>query len=250
MFCARSLTKRRREVSPNVGRKVFVVTEATSRTGFAAARTAAELGGEIIILDRRTDLAAESVQNLKSAVPHGSFRFVECDMQDFQSVRRAVEEIKAKYNMIYCLANGAGDIPTQHETNMKGDNDSETQNKLSHILITAELLPLLEAQAREMGDARIANHSSIGSLSTCRENRDGPGGNAKAASGADEFRKYFQSKLSKTAMRSPTAFKNCSSRPGTPLLAWAQFIRIKGKGRKERSKAGSKPKPLVYSGIY
>mmetsp|Transcript_14828 Transcript_14828/g.28446 ORF Transcript_14828/g.28446 Transcript_14828/m.28446 type:complete len:247 (-) Transcript_14828:477-1217(-) len=246
MFCARSLTKRRREVSPNVGRKVFVVTEATSRTGFAAARTAAELGGEIIILDRRTDLAAESVQNLKSAVPHGSFRFVECDMQDFKSVRRAIEEIKAEYSMLYCLANGAGDISTE-EKNVKDDNDSEAQHKLSHILLTAELLPLLEAQAKEMGDARIVNHSSFSSLCTRSENGDDLEGNTTAAL---DFRKYFQPKLSNAAMRSPTAFKNCSSRPGTPLLAWAQFIRIKGKGRKERSKAGSKPKPLVYSGIY
>ena len=38
-------------------------------------------------------------------MPGGSFVTIECDLQDFASVRKAAGEVKARYERIYCLAN-------------------------------------------------------------------------------------------------------------------------------------------------
>jgi len=236
-------------VSPHFTRNVFVITEATSRTGFFAARAAAEFGGEVLLLDRNFDVATDSIQKLKNVMPHGTVRFVECDMQDSKSVRRAINEIKSEYSKLYCLAHGAGDLPTQEKKIVDGI-DSQKQNYLSHILLTTELLPLLKAQANEVGDARIVNHSSLASLYTLRENESICCSDVRASLGRDEFRPYLKSKFDRSALRFPTAFKKHRNSPGAPLLALAPFVRIKLKGSSPRSMEGSISKHLVYSGIF
>jgi NADP-dependent 3-hydroxy acid dehydrogenase YdfG len=50
----------------------------------------------------------ESLERLKASVPDGKFVPIECDLQDFESVRKAVKEIKETYKSIYCLSNNAG----------------------------------------------------------------------------------------------------------------------------------------------
>lgn len=37
---------------------------------------------------------------------------IACDLQDFESVRKAAAEIKSQYSKIYCLANNAGIMAT------------------------------------------------------------------------------------------------------------------------------------------
>ena len=147
---------------PRVDGKVFVITGTTSGTGIVAARTVAELGGEVLLLNRKSGRVEESLQRLRRAVPDGKFVNVECDLQNFASVRQAVGEIKAKYQKIYCLCNNAGIMAQPDEATVDGYDTQMQTNHLSHFLLTAELFPLLEAEAKDTGDARIVNHSSMG----------------------------------------------------------------------------------------
>ena len=149
------------ELPSDVSGKVFVITGTTSGTGFVAAKTAAQLGGEVVMLNRDSSRVADMLDKLKKEVPEGKFVAVECDLQDFSSVRKAIQEIKSKYSKIYCLANNAGIMATPDKATVDGYDTQMQTNHLSHFLITAELLPLLEAEANEAaGDARIVNHSS------------------------------------------------------------------------------------------
>lgn len=50
-----------KEELPKVEGKVFAITGTTSGTGFVAARTAAELGGEVILLNRKSSRAEGSL---------------------------------------------------------------------------------------------------------------------------------------------------------------------------------------------
>lgn len=77
-------------------------------------------------------------------------------------------------------------------------------NHLSHFLLTAELYPLLEAEAIEYGDARIVNHSSLGRWHTqsnrLQETYFGNNGGSLGGNRLQLFRgpcyeRYFQSKL-------------------------------------------------------
>ena len=189
---------------PRVDGKVFVITGTTSGTGFVAARVAAELGGEVLMLNRESPRVTDALKKLQAAVPEGKFVTIECDLQDFESVRSAVAEIKSKYPKIYCLANNAGIMATPDKATKDGYDTQMQTNHLSHFLLTAELFPLLEKQAREGGDARIVNHSSIGRNHTPNKglerkyferNGGNLGGDGIKMMGGPCFHRYFQSKL-------------------------------------------------------
>ena len=82
---------------PRLEGKVLAITGTTSGTGFVAAWTVAELGGEVLLLNRKSKRVDDALGKLKAIVPHGNFVDVECDLQDFASVRKAAAEIKSKY---------------------------------------------------------------------------------------------------------------------------------------------------------
>lgn len=193
-----------KEELPNVDGKVFVITGTTSGTGFVAAGTAAELGGEVVLLNRKSQRVTDSLSRLKEAVPDGKFVSIECDLQDFESVKRAIDEIKSKYTKIYCLSNNAGIMATPDKATVDGYDTQMQTNHLSHFLLTAELYPLLEKEAQETGDARIVNHSSIGRDHTVNsglekqyfeKNGGNLGGDSVKMMGGACFHRYFQTKL-------------------------------------------------------
>lgn len=189
---------------PDVTGKVFVITGTTSGTGFVAARTVAELGGEAVLLNRSSNRSDAMLRSLKEAVPDGKFVPIECDLQSFESVRKAAGEVKNRYTAIYCLANNAGIMATPDEATVDGYDTQMQTNHLSHFLLTAELLPLLEVEAEANGDARIVSHSSFGRLHTPNDrleekyfgkNGGNLGGNDIGLMKGGCFFRYFQTKL-------------------------------------------------------
>ncbi|CAB9527086.1 Uncharacterized oxidoreductase C736.13 [Seminavis robusta] len=189
---------------PKLDGKVFAITGTTSGTGFVAARAVAELGGEVILLNRQSSRSKDSLEMLQNAVPHGTFVPIECDLQDFASVSAAAKKIKSKYTQLYCLSNNAGIMATPDEATKDGYDTQMQTNHLSHFLLTAELFPLLEAEAKANGDARIVNHSSGARDMTPNKgleekyflkNGGNLGGSEKILMGGGPFHRYFQSKL-------------------------------------------------------
>ena len=189
---------------PRVEGKVFVITGTTSGTGFVAARVVAELGGEAILLNRPSPRVDAMMKSLKEAVPNGKFVKIDCDLQSFESVQKAAAEVKAKYDKLYCLTNNAGIMATPDEATEDGYDKQMQTNHLSHFLLTAELLPLLEAEAAANGDARIVNQSSLGRLHTPDDrleekyfgkNGGNLGGNEVGMMKGACFHRYFQTKL-------------------------------------------------------
>lgn len=149
-----------KEDLPNVEGKVFVITGTTSGTGFVAAQTVAEKGGEVVCLNRKSQRVIDSTEKLKKAVPNGKFVNIECDLQDFESAKKAAEEIKSKYDKIYCLSCNAGIMMTEDKATKDGCDTQMQTNHLTHFLLTKELFPLLEKEADTNGDARVVYHSS------------------------------------------------------------------------------------------
>lgn len=229
---------------PRVDGKVFVITGTTSGTGFVAARTVAELGGEVLLLNRKSSRVEESLQRLKAAVPDGKFVTIECDLQNFASVRQAIEEIKGKYQKIYCLCNNAGIMAQPDEATVDGYDTQMQTNHLSHFLLTAELFPLIEAEAKATGDARIVNHSSMGRDHTQNKgleekyfgkNGGNLGGNSVKIMAGANFWRYFQSKLANSVFTyalhekleaKKIPIRSCCAHPGgsdTNLSAGVEF---------------------------
>jgi len=149
-------------ILPDVSGKVFVITGTTSGTGFIAAKTVAEHNGEVLLLNRPSSRSVASLEKLSAAVPNGKFVPIDCDLQDFSSVRKAAGEIKDKYTEIYCLSNNAGIMASPDDMTVDGYDKQMQTNHLSHFLLTKELFPLLQASSKgKCADARIVQHSSM-----------------------------------------------------------------------------------------
>ena len=139
---------------------LFKTIGTTSGTGFVAAQTVAEKGGEVVCLNRKSQRVEDATKKLQEAVPNGKFVNIECDLQDFDSVNKAAEEVKSKYKSIYCLACNAGISMTTDTATKDGCDNQMQTNHLSHFILAAKLFPLLEAEANNEGDARVVFHSS------------------------------------------------------------------------------------------
>jgi len=189
---------------PDVSNKVFVITGTTSGTGYVAAQTVAEHGGEVVLLNRPSKRVDDSLEKLQSTVPTGKFTCIECDLQDFESVNKACDEIKLKYDKIYCLSNNAGIMATPDEATKDGYDTQMQTNHLSHFLLTAKLFPLLRNGAKEYGDARVVQHSSMARYMTKNDgleetyfgaNGGNLGGDAGGAMEGPKMHRYAQTKL-------------------------------------------------------
>jgi NAD(P)-dependent dehydrogenase (short-subunit alcohol dehydrogenase family) len=95
-------------------------------------------------------------------------------------------------------------MATPDKATVDGYDTQMQTNHLSHFLLTKELFPLLEAQAKEGGDARIVNHSSGARDMTVNggleqkyfeKNGGNLGGDAIGMISGPCFHRYFQSKL-------------------------------------------------------
>ena len=140
--------------------KVVAITGTTSGTGYVCAREAAKKGATVILLNRKSERSQSSLKQLQASVPNAKFEAVDCDLQNFESVRNAMETIKSKHEIIDVLVNNAGVMALKDESTTDGYDVQIQTNVISHFLITKELFPLL----RKSKEARIVNHSSMARL--------------------------------------------------------------------------------------
>ncbi len=140
--------------------KVVAITGTTTGTGFYCAREVAKKGARVLLLNRESERSVQSLKQLQESVPEGKFEAITCDLQNFESMRGAMETIKAKYDVLDVLVNNAGVMAFKDEATKDGYDVQMQTNVLSHFLITKELFPLL----KKSKEARIVNHSSMARL--------------------------------------------------------------------------------------
>ena len=137
-----------------------VITGTTSGTGFVCARELGLLGATVLLLNRKSARLDDSLQQLQQAVPKGQFDSIICDLQDFESVRKAMQIIVSRYDLVDILVNNAGVMALDDRATKDGYDIQMQTNVLSHFLITKTLFPLL----KKSHNARIINHSSMARL--------------------------------------------------------------------------------------
>ena len=153
---------------PSLEDKTVAVTGCTSGTGFILARTSIEKGAKnVLLLNRPSERATKAEADLKAFIVQGSSTNVEtipCDLQDFDSVKAAANQIKAKYEAIDVLCNNGGVMALEDKATKDGYDIQMQTNHLSHFLLTKELYPLIKRAQELRGDARIVHHSSVARL--------------------------------------------------------------------------------------
>ncbi len=140
--------------------KVVAITGTTSGTGYICAREVAKKGATVILLNRKSERAEKSLQQLKEDVPNGKFDWINCDLQSKESVANAMKTILSKYEVIDVLVNNAGVMALKDYATADGYDVQMQTNVISHFQITKELFPLLKKSKQ----GRIVNHSSMARL--------------------------------------------------------------------------------------
>ena len=185
--------------------KVVAITGTTTGTGFVCARELAKKGATVLLLNRASERAETSLEQLQKEVSAGKFDSIVCDLQDFASVRQAIQDIKAKYKVLDVLVNNAGVMGLKDTPTVDGYGVQMQTNVISHFLLTKDLFPLLKKSKQ----ARIVNHTSMARLGGPLETQyfEARGGDL-GGDGTDEqnmsFRgprwlRYHQTKLANAA---------------------------------------------------
>ena len=155
---------------PSMAGKTVVITGTTSGTGKVAAATVAELGAKVLVLNRASERATASFDELSAAYPNAELHNVECDLQVFESVQAAADRVaEVCPEGVHVLCNNAGVMALPDMATSDGYDIQMQTNHLSHFLLTRELMPLLERAAEADGEARVVNHSSGARLSPSKE---------------------------------------------------------------------------------
>ena len=192
--------------------KTVVVTGTTSGTGQIAARTLADLGAKVLVLNRASDRSTSSFADLTAAYPEADLHTVECDLQSFASVASAAERVSELCpEGVHVLANNAGVMALGDTPTGDGFDVQMQTNHLSHFLLTRDLMPLLDRAAEASGEARVVNHSSIARMSPSKtlvaKNLEKQGGQLGGDGSSFEnlmfrgprWQRYNQSKLANAA---------------------------------------------------
>lgn len=140
--------------------RIAAVTGTTSGTGYVCARELAKRGATVLLLNRASERSKNSLAKLQEEVPGGNFDAIECNLQDFASVRSAIATIASKYEKLDVLCNNAGVMALKDQATGDGYDVQMQTNCISHFLLTKDLFPLL----LQSDDARIVNHSSMARL--------------------------------------------------------------------------------------
>jgi short-subunit dehydrogenase len=97
---------------PSLEGKTIAITGSTTGIGLIVAKTCAKKNAShVLLLNRPSPRADAAEQEIKQLLPEGSSTVVEtipCDLQDFESVKKAAEIIKSKYEAVDVLCNNAG----------------------------------------------------------------------------------------------------------------------------------------------
>ncbi|MEO1171659.1 MAG: SDR family NAD(P)-dependent oxidoreductase [Myxococcota bacterium] len=185
--------------------KIVAITGTTSGTGFVCARELAKLGAKVVLLNRESERARSSLEELQRAVPAGHFDAITCDLQDFASVRDAARTLRDRYGALDVLCNNAGVMALPERETQDGYDVQMQTNCLSHFLLTREVFDLLKASP----DGRVVNHTSMARLGgPLEEKYFGKNSGALGGDGTEEenmsfggprWERYHQTKLANCA---------------------------------------------------
>ncbi|HEY1816857.1 MAG TPA: SDR family oxidoreductase [Kofleriaceae bacterium] len=130
--------------------KNFIITGANTGIGKVTAKSLAERGAHVILACRSLAKTQPVLDEIGS-----NAEFLELDLADLASVRRAADELLAKDIPIHGLINNAG-LAGQRGTTKDGFELTFGTNHLGHYLFTRLLLDRIKSS----GAARIVNVSS------------------------------------------------------------------------------------------
>lgn len=137
--------------------KTVIITGGNDGIGYATTKALAAKGWNIIIVCRNEQKAKEAITNIAKETGHTSIRYVICDLNVQQSIRKAAAEIRKMTDQIDVLINNAGGTFSKFKLTEDGLEQTIALNHFAYFLLTNLLLDLIQ----KSDNGRIINVSSV-----------------------------------------------------------------------------------------
>ncbi|KZT11743.1 NAD-P-binding protein [Laetiporus sulphureus 93-53] len=147
---------------PDLTGRVMVVTGGNAGIGWETIKALLEHNAKVYMASRSRSRAEAAIALLKEETDKEPI-FLELDLANLKSVRRAAEELLSKEPELHVLFNSAGvNIPFKKQLTADGYDLDFGTNVIGHFLFTGMLMPSLIAGAESSPDrhARIITTSS------------------------------------------------------------------------------------------
>src|SRR5215216_432573 len=139
-----------------MGKRVCLITGATSGIGKATAMGLANMGASVVMVARDRSRGEAALAEIKEGSANASVDLMLTDLSSQQEIHRLADEFKEAYPRVDVLINNAGVIRSKRITTADGIEMTFAVNHLAYFLLTNLLLDMLKASA----PSRIVNVSS------------------------------------------------------------------------------------------
>ncbi|KAL0059084.1 short-chain alcohol dehydrogenase [Marasmius tenuissimus] len=153
---------------PDLTGKVIVVTGGNTGIGYETIKALLPKNAKVYMASRSEDKAKAAISRLEKETGKET-HFLQVDLSDMESIRRATDEFKSKETELHVLFNNAGVmIPPFEKLTAQGFDLQFGTNVMGPYLFTKRLLPLLMQGSQSSSDhkARIVNTSSSAQMFT------------------------------------------------------------------------------------
>jgi dehydrogenase/reductase SDR family protein 13 len=143
--------------------RTFLVTGANSGIGRAMVEALAARGGQVILAARSEERTRPVLDGIRAQRPSAAVEFLQVDVSDLASVRRAAATYLASGRPLDVLVNNAG-VGGTNGLSADGFDLTYATNHIGPFLLTSLLLPAIERAPQ----GRIVNVSSVGHMQVKR----------------------------------------------------------------------------------
>lgn len=143
---------------PDQTGRVAIVTGANTGLGLETAKALAAHGAHVVLAVRNAERGKAAADAITAAHSNADVTLQSLDLSSLESVRRASDELKARYDKIDLLINNAGVMWTEKSSTADGFELQFGTNHLGHYAFTGLLLERL----LPVEGSRVVTVSSIG----------------------------------------------------------------------------------------
>jgi NAD(P)-dependent dehydrogenase (short-subunit alcohol dehydrogenase family) len=136
--------------------KLCVITGSNSGIGKETTLGLARKKAKLVMVVRNPERGNKGREEIVSKSENKSIDLMICDLSSMQSIRRFIQEFKAKYDRLDVLINNAGAVFYKRQMTVDGFERTMAVDYLGPFLLTHELLSILKSSA----PSRIINLSS------------------------------------------------------------------------------------------
>ena len=134
---------------PSQDGRVFIVTGGNVGVGLELTKILYAAGGTVYVAGRSPVRCEAAIDAIQKSLPdsRGHLKFLQLDLSDFDSVKKAAQEFLANESRLDVLVNNAGILVALGEKSRQNQDLVMTVNCLSPFLFTKLLTPVLESTA-------------------------------------------------------------------------------------------------------